>query len=159
MLSAEALRRRAEEQLDDAEALLLGADARRWSVHTEASAVLIRLALEDTMAAFWIDRGLDLGALAMRSQLVAFACYLDDEYLANNTRRIWLALSELAHHRVYRSAPSVAEVEGHLVEARELLIGTWPARDQDLSWRAPISRSQHDFERHAAVSQNSVTAR
>ncbi len=84
-----------------------------------ACALLIRLALEQTLDRYWrrtLPAATDTG---MRAQLLLLPLYAGAE-AAGLAREAWLGLAGAGHHHAYELAPTAAELRGWHTAVREL---------------------------------------
>lgn len=83
-----------------------------------ACALVIRLALEQTLDQYWrrvVPSAADCG---MRAQLQLLPLYAGEE-AAGLAREAWLGLAGAAHHHAYELAPTAGELRGwHAAVAR-----------------------------------------
>jgi hypothetical protein len=72
--------------------------------------LLIRQALEDAVAAFWMRRAPGTEQASGKSRFVALRFYLDDPAVARRAHHTWAVLSDATHHHGYDLAPTAEEL-------------------------------------------------
>jgi hypothetical protein len=83
--------------------------------------LLLRQALEDAVARFWIQRAPGMEQATRKSQFVALRLYVDDPATARREHHVWATLSDAAHHNTYDLAPTAAELRGWLDDVTDLV--------------------------------------
>lgn len=96
--------------LATARGLLEKPDAKTAGIWSRAGALLARQALEETLDAFWRNKGLRLDTLSTRAQLICLPRYLDDGRLAADVSHAWAALTRACHHHPYELPPTAGEL-------------------------------------------------
>lgn len=76
-----------------------------------ACALLLRQALELSLARLWKEKAPSLIDATFRSQLICFREYTDDEALVNDVRAAWYDLSSACHHSGHGMPPSRASLK------------------------------------------------
>jgi hypothetical protein len=109
----------AERRLDQAESLLSTDIAALDGVWPRCAAWLIRLALERAVDGLWQERNPPLIHVTKRAQLLALGRYVDADVQAR-AAWLWSALSRAGHHHHYELAPTLAELQSWLTEARAI---------------------------------------
>lgn len=80
-------------------------------------ALLIRQAIEATMARVWSAKADRLLGVPFTTQLLCLREYVSDTRLADDVAQAWARLSRACHHGGYASVPATGELE----RARELV--------------------------------------
>lgn len=78
----------------------------RWP---RSCALLIRLALEQSLDEFWKKTLPEAVKCSMRAQLLLLPAYIDRQ-TADQARDAWFGLAPAAHHHAYDLAPTAAEL-------------------------------------------------
>jgi hypothetical protein len=101
----------ADKLLADADRLLttvVPGSRGRWP---RACAWLIRLALEQSLDAYWAAVLPEAQECSMRAQLLLLPRYAGEE-IAGHARDAWFGLAHATHHHAYDLAPTAAELRG-----------------------------------------------
>jgi hypothetical protein len=105
-----------------AQRLLDRPDARTAGLWPRAAALLARQALEQALDEYWRSRQLPLDQLPTRPQLICLREYLhDDAGLAGSVNHAWNALSQACHHHPYELAPSLTDLQRHMLVVADLI--------------------------------------
>jgi len=99
----------AQDLLDESDRLLttvMPGTTGRWP---RACAVLIRLALEKSLDAYWSVRLPEAKSCSMRAQLLLLPRHAGTE-VAEDARDAWFGLARATHHHAYELAPTAAEL-------------------------------------------------
>jgi hypothetical protein len=103
--------------LDEADRLLREPVPHTGGLWPRTVALLVRLALEQSLDDWWRRREPGLEGCSMRAQLLCLPCYVDP-VVASDTAAVWSALSRATHHHAYELAPSAGELRGWLESVR-----------------------------------------
>lgn len=109
------------EALEAAQRLLERPSGKTAGLWPRAAALLARQALEESIDEYWKSKGVDLGACAMRPQLLCLPRYLDDEELALDVGHAWGALTRACHHHPYELPPTAPELSRWMATTRRLI--------------------------------------
>jgi hypothetical protein len=104
-----------EELLAAADEMLTSPVPGLGSLWPRACALLIRLALEQTLDRYWARALPSAAECSMRAQLLLLPLYADAggaSGAASLAREAWLGLAGAAHHHAYELAPTAAELRG-----------------------------------------------
>jgi hypothetical protein len=104
-----------EELLAAADEMLTSPAPGLGSLWPRACALLIRLALEQTLDRYWARALPPAAECPMRAQLLLLPLYADAGGAcgaASLARQAWLGLAGAAHHHAYELAPTAAELRG-----------------------------------------------
>lgn len=82
------------------------------------AAVLVRQAIEATLAFFWELKGADMSTAPFTEQWLALPSYIGTAPEAAAADYAWHALSQACHHRDYDVGLTQDELRGHLSTAR-----------------------------------------
>lgn len=116
------------ELLAAAQRLLDRPDAKTAGIWPRAAALLARQALEQGLGQYWRSKGLNLGMLATRPQLICLQAYFPDADLAGRASHTWSALSQACHHHPYELPASHSELEGWISSVASTLAATQTAK-------------------------------
>ncbi len=98
-------------------------DARTAGLWPRAAALLARQALEQALDDFWRRKGVSLDGCPTRPQLICLREYLhhDAAGLAGPVNHAWNALSQACHHHPYELAPSLTDLNRHMLVVADLI--------------------------------------
>ncbi len=108
------------ELLDLASGMLSRKYVARPGLWPRASALLVRQALEETLAGYWIVKGIALERCSTRAQLICLREYLREGDLAARVAHAWSALSRACHHHPYELPPTADEIKNWMEPVRQL---------------------------------------
>jgi len=109
------------ELLAAARDLLTRADPKTAGLWPRAAALLARQALEQALDEYWRSRQLPLDQLPTHPQLICLREYLHDAGLAGSVNHAWNALSQACHHHPYELAPSLTDLQRHMLVVAEVI--------------------------------------
>ncbi|MFD5748200.1 hypothetical protein [Streptomyces sp. NPDC127033] len=114
-LSANALLAAADHLLDPP-----GATTLTPGVRARAAAILLRLALDETLDAYWRTISPRMTRATGRTRMLCLQWYVAPS-LARQWYAVWSALSAACHHHTYELPPTPAEVRAWHQDVSELL--------------------------------------